>query len=218
MEGDNGYAGEAAADAPRVDSAGLGRQAFSAVMLLLLLTLLTGLLYPLVVTGIAQLAFPDQANGSLIRDGAGRLVGARLIGQGFSGPRYFHPRPSAATAGSESGYDASASSGSNLGPLSEDLLSSVRERAAAYRRLNGLASNALVPVDAVTASGSGLDPHITPRNAELQASRVARVRTLPEARVRSLVAAHTDGRTLGILGEPRVNVLELNLALDAERP
>lgn len=190
----------------------LARQAFNAVMMLLVLTVITGILYPLAITGVARVAFPQQAEGSLIRREDGTVVGSALIGQGFSGARYFRPRPSA--AGSD-GYDGASSSGSNLGPTNQKLLDAVRERAVAYRQENGLAAEAPVPVDAVTTSASGLDPHITPANAALQVPRVARERALPEAEVRDLVARHTAGRTLGVFGEPRVNVLELNLALDA---
>jgi potassium-transporting ATPase KdpC subunit len=173
---------------------------------------LTGIAYPLAVTGVAQVAFPGQADGSLVeRDGV--VVGSRLIGQSFTGQRYFHPRPSAAG----DGYDAMSSSASNLGPTNEDLLSSVRERVADYRSENGLSADEQVPVDAVTASGSGLDPHISKANARLQAQRVARERGLSLDDVLSLVDEHTNGRSLGFLGEPGVNVLELNLALDADR-
>jgi len=190
----------------------VGTELRTAVLLLLLLTVLTGVIYPLVVTGLAQVLFPHQANGSLIvRDG--QVVGSELIGQSFTSDRYFHSRPSAA---GESGYDAAASSGSNLGPTNETLIDAVRDRTAAYRRSNGLGASDPVPVDAVTASASGLDPHISPANAELQVARVARARGLPEQRVRDLVARSTEGRQWGIFGEPRVNVLKLNLALDAE--
>jgi K+-transporting ATPase ATPase C chain len=192
----------------------LMQQARSAILMMALLTLVTGVAYPLVVTGLAQVLFPHQANGSLVRNAQGEVIGSELIGQAFSAPTYFHPRPSA--AGSD-GYDATSSGASNLGPTNEKLVELVKERALAYRELNGLAPDAAVPVDAVTASGSGLDPHITPANALLQAGRVARERGLPEAQVRQLVEQHTEGRQLLVLGEPRVNVLKLNLALDGQR-
>jgi len=185
-----------------------------ALVALLIFTALTGFLYPLAVTGVSQLVFPDQANGSLVRDGTGTVIGSRLIGQPFGGEAYFHPRPSAAG----DGYDGAASSGSNLGPTSADLMTDVAERAAAYRTENGLDADTLVPVDAVTSSGSGLDPHITLANAMLQLHRVAVARGLSEAEVRVLIDEHTDGRALGVLGEPGVNVLELNVALDGVAP
>jgi potassium-transporting ATPase KdpC subunit len=188
------------------------RQLVPAVVAFAVFTVLTGIAYPLAVTGVAQVAFPGQADGSLVeRDGV--VVGSRLIGQSFTGPRYFHPRPSAAG----DGYDAMSSSASNLGPTNEDLLSSVQERVAAYRSENGLSADQKVPVDAVTASGSGLDPHISAANARLQAARVAQERGVPLDDVLSLVDEHTEERSLGFLGEPGVNVLELNLALDADR-
>ena len=172
-------------------------------------TLICGVAYPLLSTAIGQVAFGNKADGSLIeRDGV--VVGSKLIGQTFTAEQYFHPRPSAAGAG----YDGSASSGSNLGPTNPDLLTAVSERVVAYRQENGLAPDALVPVDAVTASGSGLDPHISVANARLQIARVANARGLDVAVVAELVDKNTDGRQLWVLGEPGVNVLELNLALD----
>jgi K+-transporting ATPase ATPase C chain len=185
------------------------RQIVTAVIVLIGLTLLTGVLYPLVVTGVAQTAFPGRADGSLIeRDG--QVVGSRLVGQAATGPEWFHPRPSAAG----DGYDGAASAASNLGPTSPDLAAAVAERAAAYRKENGLAPGTPVPADAATASASGLDPDISPANARLQAPRVARARSLDPQVVRDLVEDQVQGRELGILGEPRVNVLELNLALE----
>lgn len=186
------------------------RQLSSAVLMVAVFTVLTGFLFPLVVTGMARVLFPRQAGGSLIRQGE-RVVGSDLIGQGFAAPGYFHPRPSAAG----SGYDAANSGGTNLGPTNARLIADVRALAVAYRQENGLPANASVPPDAVTRSGSGLDPHISPANAALQADRVARARGLPEGTVRGLVAQYTEGRQAGFLGEPRVNVLRLNLALDA---
>ena len=186
------------------------RQLRPAVVAVLTFTVVCGLAYPLLVTGIAQLGWKDVADGSLIeRDG--HVVGSALIGQTFTSPEYFHGRPSAAG----DGYDGAASSGSNLGPTNEAYLATVAERVVAYRAENGLAADVLVPVDAVTASGSGLDPHISVRNAELQARRVAGARGLPVDTVLALVGEHTDDRPLAILGDPGVNVLELNLALDS---
>lgn len=189
----------------------LVQQARTAILMVVALTILTGLAYPLAITAIAQVMFPYQANGSLIRDASRSVVGSEVLGQNFSSPGYFHPRPSAA---GDAGYDATASGGSNLGPTNQKLLDVVQERVLAYRQANGLGLDTPVPVDAVTASAGGLDPHITPANALLQAPRVARERKMSEADARSLVARYTEGRTFGILGEPRVNVLLLNLALD----
>ncbi|MCC6916072.1 K(+)-transporting ATPase subunit C [Nitrosomonas sp.] len=180
----------------------------------LFVALLTGMVYPLAITGVAQLLFAYQANGSLIADNQG-IVGSGLIGQAFTSPRYFHPRPSATIPGP---YNAGASAGSNLGPTNQTLIDNVKQRATAYRQANGLAVNALVPVDAVTASASGLDPHISVANATLQAARVAQARGLAPGSVQQLLVQHTEGRVFGIFGEPRVNVLCLNLALDALKP
>lgn len=168
--------------------------------------------YPLAVTGISKVAFAKKADGSLIVDKNGTIIGSALLGQNFSGEKYFHPRPSAAGA---NGYDAASSSGSNLGPTSRKLADLIKERVAAYRSTNGLAENAEVPADAVTASGSGLDPHISPANATLQSARVAKVRSLSPEKVKQLVAANSDKATFGLLGEDGVNVLKLNLALEA---
>jgi K+-transporting ATPase ATPase C chain len=180
-----------------------------AITCLAVFTVITGIAYPLVVTGIAQLAFPRQANGSLIISN-GKAVGSSLIGQSFTSPRYFWARPSAT---SPMPYNAANSSGSNLGPLNPALTGNVKTRIEQLKAAD-TASKPLVPVDLVTASGSGLDPDISPAAAEYQVSRVAKLRNLDESRIRELVARHTMNRQLGILGEPRVNVLELNLALD----
>lgn len=177
------------------------------------LTVLTGCIFPLVLFGLGRLLYHSQAGGSLItRDGI--RVGSHLIGQGFARPEYFHPRPSAAGAG----YDATASGGSNRGPSDPKLIQDVRMLAESYRRVNGLPANAALPIDAVTRSGSGLDPHISPQNAALQVPRVAHARGLTEAAVRDLLAAHTEGPQLGFMGAPRVSVLDLNLALDKAAP
>ena len=185
------------------------RQLRPALVAIVAFTVTLGVVYPLVVTAIGQTAFSDRADGSLVRRD-GEVVGSELLGQSFVAPGYFHPRPSAAG----DGYDAAASGGSNLGPTNTELLDLVATRAAAYRSENGLDAAAPVPVDAVTASASGLDPHISVANARLQAARVAAVRGLSVDAVLTLVGAHTDGRSLGVLGEPGVNVLLLNLALD----
>jgi potassium-transporting ATPase KdpC subunit len=185
------------------------RQLAPAVIAVIVFTVLCGVVYPLVVTGTAQVAFRDKANGSLVKvDGV--VLGSSLIGQQFADRTYFHPRPSAAGTG----YDAFASSFSNLGPTNPDFLASVEDRVAAYREENGLVATQTVPVDAVTASASGLDPEISVANAKLQAQRVADARGLPLDQVLRLIGEHTTGRQLGFLGEPGVNVLELNLALD----
>jgi K+-transporting ATPase ATPase C chain len=183
----------------------------TAVLMVVVLTVLLGIVYPLIMTGIAQVAFPNQANGSLVKDSSGNVLGSALLAQAFTQPQYFHPRPSAAGA---NGYDATASGGSNLGPTNQKLIDNVQSNADAYRQENGLASDAQVPVDAVTASASGLDPDISPANALLQVHRVATARGLSDDEVRNLVNQYTEGRTLFVLGEPRVNVLKLNLALD----
>lgn len=167
--------------------------------------------YPLAVFAIAQGVFPEKANGSIVYYG-GAAVGSELIGQAFEDARYIHPRPSA----TGSGYDGAVSGGSNLGPTSNKLLDTVHERVMQYRAENNLSSNTAVPVDAVMASGSGLDPHITVENAMLQAPRVAKARGWDVAAVYEKIRMHTEGRSLGVFGEPRINVLRLNLALDTE--
>ena len=185
------------------------RPLLPALRLLAVLTIVLGVLYPLAITAVGQALFSHQADGSIVTVD-GEAVGSSLVGQVFTGDEYFESRPSAAG----DGYDATASAASNLGPNNPDLLATVEERAGAYRERNGLTADAEVPVDAVTASGSGLDPHISVANARLQAERVAEARGLPVDDVLALVDEHTDGRTLGFLGEAGVNVLELNLALD----
>ena len=186
----------------------LSRNAVVAVRMTVVTTLILGVVYPLAITGIAQLVFPDQANGQLIeRDGA--IIGSRIIGQAFSSPGYFRSRPSATATP----YDAANSAGSQLGPTNRKLIAAVSAHVEAARQEN---PSAPVPIDLVTTSASGLDPHLSPAAADFQVPRVARERSVPEGRVRQLVAAHTEARQLGFLGEPRVNVLALNLALDAE--
>jgi K+-transporting ATPase ATPase C chain len=189
----------------------LGRSVIAVVVL----TLVFGLAYPIVFTGFAQLVFSDRANGSLIeRDG--RIVGSKLAAQAFTKPEYFHPRPSATAPE----YNAAATTFANLGPTNPDLATAVQERVGAILTLEGPFNPGLeagdIPVDAVTTSASGIDPHISPSNARLQTARVAELRGISEERVAELIDAHTDGRFLGIFGEPGVNVLELNLALDEE--
>lgn len=198
-----------------------------AVAMTLLFVVLTGLAFPMVVYGLSQALFPRQANGSLVKDSRGRVVGSLLIGQAFTKPQYFHPRPSAAG----NGYDANNSGGTNLGPISDKLIHGVHDPknpsgdfdgvadlAKAYRKENGLAADAVIPVDAVTRSGSGLDPEISVENARLQASRVAAARRMSNDRVLALVEEHAVGSNTVSFGPERVNVLELNLALDAKRP
>lgn len=192
-------------------NSGASAQLRPALVILLLLTVTTGLIYPLLVTGIAQVLMPSAANGSLLTPG-GKVVGSRLIGQPFDDPKYFWTRLSGT---GPFAYNSSASSGSNLGPLSEPLLQAVSGRAEALRQADP-DNKAAIPVDLVTASGSGLDPQISPAAARWQVSRVARARGLSPAAVEAIVARHTEPRQLGFLGEPRVNVLELNLALDAQ--
>jgi K+-transporting ATPase ATPase C chain len=186
----------------------------SAVMVTVMLAVVCCGIYPLVVFGVGQTLFHDQANGSLIVDKDGTIHGSRLLGQQFTADKYFHPRPSDAGANGMS-YDPTSSSGSNLGPTSQKLNDAIKQNISDYRAQNNLDTNAPVPADAVTASGSGLDPHISLRNAELQTPRVAKARGLGEDKVRELIRANTDAASLGFLGEPGVNVLPLNLALDA---
>ena len=199
---------------PTATATTLLRHSAAGLRVLLVLTAVLGLAYPLAVTGVAQVLLPWQANGSLLTATGERTrsvdeaVGSALVGQPFTGPEWFHPRPSAAGEG----YDTLASGGSNLGPLNPDLLATVEERRAAVATAEGVGPGA-VPPDAVTASASGLDPHVSPEYADLQVARVAAARGLTPEQVRDLLAEHTAGRTLGILGAPRVNVLTLNLAL-----
>ena len=184
----------------------------TAILMTVVTTVLLGVIYPLVVTGLAQMIFPVQANGSLIKNQAGEVVGSSLIGQPFAAPGYFLSRPSAAGA---AGYDAGASSGSNLGPTNQKLIDRIKADVEKYTAEN---PGVPVPVDLVTTSASGLDPHISPANADFQLPRVARERAVSEAQVREIVARYTEGRQFGFLGEPRVNVLLLNLELDQRFP
>ncbi|MBA3963580.1 MAG: K(+)-transporting ATPase subunit C [Chthoniobacterales bacterium] len=191
------------------------KDTLTSILATILLALILCGLYPVVVWGAGQLLFPRQANGSLLESRDRTIIGSELLGQNFSGARYFHPRPSAAGT---NGYDAANSSGSNLGPTSQKLMDSVKQRVADYRKENNLAPNALVPGDAVTSSASGLDPHISLKNALLQAPRIAKERSISEDAVRAEIDKATIGRQLGILGEQAVNVLKLNLALDGSAP
>jgi potassium-transporting ATPase KdpC subunit len=189
----------------------LSQLRISLIAVVTLAVLLCGI-YPAIVWGLAQILFPDSANGSLIRVN-GKVVGSQLLAQHFTGAKYFHPRPSSA---GDAGYDAANSGGSNLGPTSKKLIETVKIRIDAYRAENNLNAKSPVPADAVTASGSGLDPHISLKNAYLQAPRVARARRMSENAVKEEIKIYTKGRDLGVFGEPRVNVLKLNLALDAK--
>jgi K+-transporting ATPase ATPase C chain len=189
------------------------QQLLPGLRMTLAMTVLTGLIYPLAVTGLCQMLFRDQANGSL-KTLNGQVIGSVLIGQNFTRPEYFQPRPSAAGA---EGYDGTASTGSNLGPTNQKLIDRVKGSADKFRKENPGYTGAL-PADLVTASGSGLDPHVSPGSAEAQVGRVAKARGITVEQVKSLIAAHTEGRDLGFLGEPRVNVLLLNLALDQHYP
>ena len=186
------------------------RNVITAALMTVVTTVLLGIIYPLAITGIAQVVFPDKANGQLIEQN-GKVVGSRIIGQGFSAPGYFRSRPSAAGTG----YDAANSAGTQLGPTNKKLVDNVTANVEAARKEN---ASAPVPIDLVTTSASGLDPHLSPAAADFQVPRVARERGVSESDLRALVASHTEGRQLGFLGEPRVNVLELNLALDVAHP
>lgn len=210
----------------------MAKQLLISIRITLVLLLIVSGIYPLVVWGLSQVAFKHQANGSLLTNAQGQIIGSELLAQGFARPEYFHPRPSAAG----SGYDPTQSSGTNLGPTSDKLINGVHKKdlapgkpdpadfdgvvdlAKQYRKDNGLADSTPVPVDAVTRSGSGLDPHISPANADLQVARIAKARSVSEDTVRGLVKQNTQGRSLGFLGEPVVNVLTLNVALDKAAP
>jgi K+-transporting ATPase ATPase C chain len=183
----------------------------SVIVTVVLLVICCGI-YPLFVFGEGQLFAPDKANGSLVLDKDGKPIASTLLGQSFNGSQYFNPRPSAAG----NGYDSTSSGGSNLGPTSQSLHDTVKQRVDDYRRANNLPDSQLVPADAVTASGSGLDPHISIKNAMLQLTRVAKARSMSEDDLKALVAKYTDGRDLGILGDPGVNIIKLNLALDGK--
>ena len=185
----------------------------TSIIATIVLAIIVSGLYPVVVWGLAQLAFPHQANGSLIESNDRRVIGSELLGQSFSGEKYFHPRPSAAGTG----YDAASSSGTNLGPTSQKLMDAIKTAAENYRKENNLSADVLIPGDAVTSSGSGLDPHISVRNAQLQLPRVAKARGLNEENMRDLVRQNTEGPQFGILGDAGVNVLKLNLSLDQAR-
>jgi K+-transporting ATPase ATPase C chain len=209
----------------------MAKQLLTAIRITLVLLLLVSGIYPLVVWGLSQAVFKHQANGSLLTNAQGQVIGSELIAQGFTKPEYFHPRPSAAG----NGYDPTQSSGTNLGPTSDKLINGIHKKvpngkddptnfdgvvdlAKQYRKDNGLADGTLVPVDAVTRSGSGLDPHISPANAQLQIARIAKARNVSVDVVNGLVKSNTQGRSLGFLGEPVVNVLTLNIALDKAAP
>jgi K+-transporting ATPase ATPase C chain len=186
------------------------KQLLPAFRMTLLFTILTGLIYPAAITGLCQLMFPHQANGSLVKNASGQVIGSSLLGQNFGRPEYFHPRPSAA---GKDGYDGLASGGSNLGPTNKDLTDRITKDIAKFRQENPDFQGP-VPADLLTTSSSGLDPDLSPASAEAQAARVAKARGVGVERIREMIALHTGGRTLGVIGEPRVNVLELNLELD----
>ena len=190
------------------------KETITSILATLLFAVVLCGIYPVIIWGAGQLLFPHQANGSLIESSDRKIIGSEWLGQNFTSAKYFHPRPSSAGTG----YDAANSSGSNLGPTSQKLIDAVKQRVADYRKENDLAADALIPGDAATASGSGLDPHISPKNAALQAPRVAKERGLSLEDVKSEIAKATDRPSLGILGEPGVNVLKLNLALDGRAP